>query len=256
MSDWLSILVIVSICYGVASVVIIRSHNSKRTRLVLLAVPIFIVATGMLLWFDVLWGILFALSLYVVALVAIIIQHYRSKQKRFLLLTGIALSPVAGILLCCASLWITAIPSIFTFQKFINNFERISHPEQSELIASKEGTGLLVGNSNHCDFFAGQIRWAMLTPQEIEDFYIGQTIPFAKAGPEPGRRIGRTAVDIHTLIIKEEAITEAFIGRLPRSLRTVSGWGIDLAEYPEGTLYVVYAFDIGYEPGPLDFHCH
>ncbi|HNT78768.1 MAG TPA: hypothetical protein PKH77_27490 [Anaerolineae bacterium] len=203
--------------------------------------------------FDLLSIALLGLLLYISASVIIISRHPSKRTKLALLV-----SPVLVFGLAIAVFFISFLIIRFALsreaQRFVHNFEQIPHPANSELVVSRADTGLLVGNSNHCDFFAGQIRWSMLTQQEIEDFYRGQTIPLAR-----NRGLwdeDKTAVDIYTIFIEEEQITYPLVGGLPTSLETASDWDIDLADYPEGILYVVYAFDVGYEPGPWDLHCH
>ena len=101
----------------------------------------------------------------------------------------------------------------------------------------------------------------MLTHQEIEDFYQGKTVPFArdpeKYGMHPKDQI---AVPISVIFYEEKARTEntvaGFLGWLPYSLDTFYECDVNLEDYPEGVLYIVYAFDVGYEPGPWSFHCH
>jgi len=194
-------------------------------------------------------------ALCVFAFVAAI-KHYHSEYTNRVMRAAPILILVIGMLLCYAAIWVLSWGDADGSNQFFHNFEQLSHPTESKVVASKSRSGLLVGNSNHCDFFAGQIRWSQLTHQEIEDFYRGKTIPFASDAENRNRYKSKTAVDISIIFVEQEDIVVHTSGRLPNSLETVSDWGIDLVDYPEGILYVVYVFDVGYEPGTWDLHCH
>ncbi len=195
-------------------------------------------------------------SLLCVIVLLVIVRHRKPKHFKLLLLCSPIFVLMIAILLCFATLWITSWGSLGNSKQFLHNFEQIPHPNESELVVSKSRSGLLVGNSNHCDFFAGQIRHSTLTQQEITDFYQGKTIPFVSDGENQMRFQDETAVRVRVLFIEQEDIVVRTSGMLPYSLEKVSDWGIDLADYPEDVLYVVYVFDVGYTPGLWDGHCH
>src|SRR2546421_11799699 len=51
----------------------------------------------------------------------------------------------------------------------------IAPPPQSERLAIRSGLGVLTGNGNHCDFFAGAIFVSKSAPGAIRQHYAGRT---------------------------------------------------------------------------------
>ena len=138
--------------------------------------------------------------------------------------------------------------------KFQQNSQKIAHPSESIRLASGSDFGILAGNSNHCDFFVGEIRWTtQLSAEQIEEFYEDMFIPAVQPytlWDEPG-----SVEHISVLIVRDGLMTEYDRFWLPYSLNTFDAWGGNTSEYQDGILYFVYVFIVGYDPGS-DVRCH
>jgi hypothetical protein len=65
---------------------------------------------------------------------------------------------------------------VFSHDLYLQQLNRslagINHPLDTKLISSSKDLGLLVGNSNHCDYFVAELRnYNNLSPKQIETFY-------------------------------------------------------------------------------------
>jgi hypothetical protein len=142
--------------------------------------------------------------------------------------------------------------------QFRHRFNQLSHPIDSIMVASDNRFGLLVGNSNHCDFFAGQIRWTQLSETEVELFYSSHTISATYPNRQVVGGFPYTNVTVRIIPVEDDKITiGGFSCPIPYELCDLSNWKSDMSTYQqgEGMLYVVYALDVGYSPF-WDMRCH
>lgn len=83
---------------------------------------------------------------------------------------------MAGLLLFMTPvLWKMPIHNM-KLNVFENNFAKISHPRETELVAKMKDFGLF-GNSNHCDYIVGEYRTSNLQRETIINHYKGLHIP-------------------------------------------------------------------------------
>ena len=112
---------------------------------------------------------------------------------------------------------------------------RIEHPVGTSLISTRGAVGVLWGNSNHCDFYVGEMRQFDGDRQKVLDFY--------------------HSPDINIAFIENKIMPDGFTTfDVPYELNTFADWGISPADLP-ANLYLVYTFDGLYDPG-MDFRCH
>lgn len=142
--------------------------------------------------------------------------------------------------------------------QFRHQFNQLSHPGDSIRVASDSRLGLLLGCSNHCDFFTGQIRWTQLSLTEVESFYASYTVPAVYPGHMNMAGFIYTDVSVKVIPIEGPEIKgdESFCS-IPYEVCELSGWRGNISKYQEkkGTLYVVYVMDSGYAPF-WDLRCH
>jgi len=148
------------------------------------------------------------------------------------------------ISLCCSPCLITMFVNDTYLWQFQRNFQQISHPSSTKLLASASDVGLFVGNSNHCDFYVGETRWTNeLSSEQIREFYRNMQILPVKNEPSFVHEADEM-LRITVIFVANEQLNSS----LPITLDTVSEWGVDISKYRRGTLYIVQAFDAGYEP--------
>lgn len=157
---------------------------------------------------------------------------------------------IAGVLL------LALIVSPFIIHPLSNNrklahversFARVRHPAQSKLIKRLSDVGLLIGNSNHCDFFVGELRSYTGTKQVIANSYRIATVW------SPISNIEQPLAEI--VFLERGFIPGAAKEQLPYGLREASDWSI-----PTGTskqqLYIVYFLDVGTFNQGCDLRCN
>ena len=182
----------------------------------------------------------------------IIFTKVKTRKGIAVAILSASLSPLLVITVCfCGILIITRNPTNdIALWRFTQNFNQISHPLESELVAEASDMGLLTGASNHCDYYAGQLRWTtQLSQQKIRNWYQGMAIPKARSNG--------SSEDIEMLVIfvDTQAPKDARTRLMPYSWDSLADWNIDPSLYQNGQLYIVQAFDIGYPPGN-DMRCH
>jgi len=138
---------------------------------------------------------------------------------------------VAISLTCCVlALAIPQARNNWRLRTFAGNLFNSPLPPQTEVVSRYSNVGLK-GNSNHCDFEAGQTMVTRLSEQEIEAYYDDVAFPPAgnyNAGRSPAYR---TAPVILSVRFAESTTKEG-----PRQ-------------------FTVVLFDFGHPPG-LDIRCH
>jgi len=117
-------------------------------------------------------------------------------------------------------------------QHQIDLLGHLNHPKKSVLLSEKYALGLLSGNGNHCDFFAGQLREYDLAKSEVISHY--------KALDK----------EISILFIDKGRIPEA---RLPDKFKDLRAWGLTKDRVNE-PMYMVYRFKT--MKANKDIRCH
>lgn len=185
-------------------------------------------------------------------------RNARGSRSTKLVPLAVAFVAIAGCMGC--SLFLFNPLNDVRLWQFELDFQQIAHPPDSERLATASRLGLLAGNGNHCDFYVGEMRWTRLSREDVQTHYAGATIPVAIVGDEGMPHDAGARVNLRIVFVEGEEIVEGsasagFLGLVPYSLDMVSEWGVELEDYPEGLLYIVQAFDIGYTAG-LDLRCH
>ena len=186
-----------------------------------------------------------------------------SPSKNKVAVLALAAIPVSVAVACLAILLMFRDPqNDLRLRRFAWDMAGIDHPSESELLASHAIVGKFSGNSNHCDYFAGQLRWAPLSVAEIEDYYASATIPPAQLEGQNFSEGPSHDVAIHVIVVASEGVIDlsameaaSYGPILPYSFDEPSELAVNLSDYPEGTLYLVSALDYGYPPG-RDMRCH
>lgn len=116
----------------------------------------------------------------------------------------------------------------------------VAHPAGTAHVHSRRQVGLLTGNGNHCDYFAGELRTYSGSRAELLAFY---------SGKELQSPLGRHQAEVQVAFFEASTRNE----RLPHAHDEPTEWGLS----PEAAdrFYVVYLFDGGHDPG-YDLRCH
>lgn len=133
--------------------------------------------------------------------------------------------------------------------RFIRDFHHLPQLPDSILLQEKVAFGLLGGNSNHCDYYVGQLRVSPQKPAEVTAFYSRVFIPMAEpkgdvyplSSPIPANFLP-LGLDFEPLKIYNLHIGD---------------WKIDpqwQKKYPNRTFYLIEAQDIGNTHN--DWRCH
>ena len=126
--------------------------------------------------------------------------------------------------------------------KVERSFRAIDHPPGTKLIKRLREVGLLIGNSNHCDYFVGELRSYTGRPEAIAAAYRSAKVwnPLPDGG------------EIRVVFLKDGQIPEEERFETPYKLREMKEWGDVPAK---GKMYFVYFLAAGQDPG-LDLRCH
>ena len=148
-------------------------------------------------------------------------------------------------------LWSQLFIHDYILWQFTRKYAAIQHPSGTQPIKFRKDLGLLIGNSNHVDFFAGELRTYTGSRRQIVNKYSGQEFTSPSSGE-------RNRVEV--LFVDDGKISYAIPfpkGSIPMSCEV----GLDIP-YPitelldsvasaHGTAkyYIVYIFDAGYRVG-------
>jgi len=101
-------------------------------------------------------------------------------------------------------------------------------PSNTHRFASNSALGLLVGNGNHCDFFAGEIFRSELSPDAILQHYTNRLIlnPITGDKEEIDVRVITNAIQLSSLW-------------LPDRFTHPDAWGISTDTFSNATVYLV-----------------
>jgi hypothetical protein len=122
------------------------------------------------------------------------------------------------------------------------NLAHAPHPPNTQRLAARRRTGLLIGNGNHCDFFAGELRRFDGDRERLRAFYRNSTI----ANPVDGNRSS-----LEVAFFKDGTLPEY---TAPYGLEQVMSWGGTSAE--SSRYYVVYVFESYDDDRFCDIRCH
>lgn len=157
---------------------------------------------------------------------------------------------VFGFIVFCFILWLVFISTwsipfhmlqTYLFQKQFGDEMRPFHPAQSTLLARAVDFGNF-GQSNHCDYFAGEFRSGALSREEIQDAY--KNAPLLSFDGSNPLSVDVSFIDDNDMFSRWP-LSEWLGKYLPQPHRSVSGKNI----------YLVYAISAMHPPDG-DFRCH
>lgn len=125
--------------------------------------------------------------------------------------------------------------------RFRSAFAEMPHPAETTEIGLGSDVGLLMGNGNHCDFFVGVARCFNGDRGSIRRFY--------------KKAVVRNPIDGNAEPVQLAFFTGGSLPgeSVPYDFSRIESWGRRADK--SSTVYVVYVFPSGYEPG-WDFRCH
>ena len=118
-------------------------------------------------------------------------------------------------------------------------FNQLEHPAGSSRIAFQKYLGLYVGNSNHCDYFVGELRQYTGDSQANESFYADKVVD----GLGVSVAIARNG----------DLLGELRQSDMPFQFDNLPVWSTSFAPARDH-LYLVYIFDINFDSG-WDIRC-
>ncbi|OGG49227.1 MAG: hypothetical protein A3F84_23955 [Candidatus Handelsmanbacteria bacterium RIFCSPLOWO2_12_FULL_64_10] len=118
-------------------------------------------------------------------------------------------------------------------------FRAVPHPPGTELIRLRSDIGILHGNSNHCDFFVGELRRYGGSESAIREHY---------SDPRVLATLSKD-LSLELVFIQNGKIPDD--EDMPDALRNLSEWDLPPGET---RAYLVFVFD-QHEPN-LDPRCH
>lgn len=116
-------------------------------------------------------------------------------------------------------------------------------PSHTIQISSHAAVGLLVGNGNHCDFFAGTVYRSQNSKDAIQRHYKG----FQFQNPVTGE-----SEDLEVTILSDASSLNSVW--LPYAFDHPDAWGLTSASYSSGTLFLVHVMR-SYDAN-RDWRCH
>lgn len=132
----------------------------------------------------------------------------------------------------------------YRLYQFNKEFKRVGHPVESKLLSRRSAVGLLVGNSNHCDYFVGEIRSSNLSEEAIEKYYADSVVK----SPINESLVG---VDIHFV----RTGTFSGQGMLPYEYENLSQWDLESnIQNQTETVYLLSTFFNWF--ANADMRCH
>lgn len=108
--------------------------------------------------------------------------------------------------------------------------EALPQPPGTILISTNAAVGLLVGNGNHCDFFAGAVYRSQSSAEAIEQHYEGRQFENPLSGKNEEWDI--------TILKDKNSFTSLW---LPYDFDHPEAWGLTTESYSAGTLFLVRA---------------
>ncbi len=118
----------------------------------------------------------------------------------------------------------------YRLSQFENGLSQVNHPQGSKLLARRSAVGLLIGNSNHCDYFVGEIRSCDLPREQIQKYYADLSI----INPINGNLLSLNILFVGTNGFPDDAI-------LPYGYEDLADWGLEIHN-ETGTIYLLSTF--------------
>jgi hypothetical protein len=136
---------------------------------------------------------------------------------------------VLGVALIFAS----CVPDIIANNRHLHQMEKallaIPPAPQSKQLAVRSAVGLLTGNGNHCDFFAGALFQSSATPDSIRQHYAGRTF----LNPITSKQ---ETIDV-TIITNSNDLEPLW---LPNGYEKIEAWGLSQQSFTTGTVFLVH----------------
>lgn len=146
---------------------------------------------------------------------------------------------LSGTLLIAAFWAVFYAPHDVNCWKLQRQFSRLSHPSGTHLVSRLRDVGLLIANSNHIDYFSGEVRSYSGSRDAIRRFYKDKTV---------WNPIVHDRYDVRLLFVDEFKLDDMTDLSTPDP-------AIDLAAYwkrdvkRRSHLYIIYVLDSGYDVG-------
>lgn len=80
------------------------------------------------------------------------------------------------LLLAAVPLWLYVFSHDWNLWRFSRHFSKLSHPQGTRALENRRELGLLIANSNHIDYFVGQVRTFTGPRSRIRAHYLGKTV--------------------------------------------------------------------------------
>ncbi|WP_395733574.1 hypothetical protein [Prosthecobacter sp.] len=153
---------------------------------------------------------------------------------------------LAGVLLILGLLYFLCgdtIANDLRLSKITRQLDTLPQPPGTILISTKAAVGLLVGNGNHCDFFAGAVYRSQSSAEAIQQHYEGRQFQNPLSGKNEEWDI--------TILKDKNSFASLW---LPDDFDHPEAWGLASESYSAGTLFIVRAMR-SYDANG-DFRCH
>ena len=136
-----------------------------------------------------------------------------------------------------------AITNDLRLSQITRQLNTLSQPPNTVQISSKSAVGLLQGNGNHCDFFAGAVYRSQSSAEAIQQHYKGRQFQ----NPVTGRNEDWNL----TILVDNNSLDSVW---LPYDFDHPEAWGLTPESYSTETLFLVNAMR-SYDANG-DFRCH
>ena len=123
------------------------------------------------------------------------------------------------------------------------NYLDVRHPAETGAIRKISDYGLLMGNGNHCDYLAGEVRWSTMPIEELRDYYTHHQQAMSWIGEGES-----DFIDVETFeeIVENQSYTP--------QVAVITSQDQAKAREKGGFVYIVYAYHGGDDPG-WDLRC-
>lgn len=139
------------------------------------------------------------------------------------------------IVIAAVLMWLPRIYHDMNLSSFNKSFKSLKHPANTSLIKHHKEVGLLIGNSDHIDYFIGELRSYSGTKNDIKKFYRSQTIQ----NPITDKR-----QKVELVFIDKSKPTDINI-KLPYPVLNIAD---DLKQkHDQNYYYIIYVIDAGYD---------
>lgn len=136
-----------------------------------------------------------------------------------------------------------AITNDLRLSQITRQLDTLSQPPNTIYISSNAAVGLLQGNGNHCDFFAGAVYCSQSSVEAIQQHYKGRQFQNPVTGVNENWEI--------TILKNKNSFDSVW---LPYDFDHPEAWELTPESYSTGTLFLVCAMR-SYDANG-DFRCH